>query len=143
MKLCLRNTEHGLLPLYDSDLHEKKKLKLGEDYECEIHKARNIQFHKKFFALIKCVWLNLPEHLDEMYPHPEVLRKALTIEAGFYNVYYLLDGTEIREAQSIAFDNMDQSQFEEVYNKVMDIILKKILTCNTASEINPEILSFL
>jgi hypothetical protein len=143
MKIAVRNTLEGLIPIYPSDLTEKQRLKLGEDYECEIHKARNIHFHKKFFALVKCAWLNLPEHLDERFPHPEVLRKVLQIEAGFYNVYYLLDGTEIREAQSIAFDKMDQAQFEEVYNKVLDIILQKVLIGTTASEINPEILSFL
>jgi hypothetical protein len=143
MKIAVRNTSEGLIPLYDSDLTKKQRLRIGQDYECEIHKVRNIFFHKKFFALIKTTWLNLPEHLDEIFPHPEVLRKALQIEAGFYNVYYLLDGTEIKEAQSIAFDKMDQAQFEEVYNKVLDIILQKILIGTTANEINPEILSFL
>lgn len=143
MKLCLRNTLNGLIPIYESDLHEKQKLKIGKDYVCEIHKARNLLFHKKFFGLIKCTWLNLPEHFDSIFPHPEVLRKVLLIEAGFYNICYLLDGTEIKEAQSIAFDSMDQAQFEEVYNKVLDVILQKILVGTTANEINPEILSFL
>lgn len=143
MKLYARNTELGLIPLYDSDLHEKKRLKINEDYEIEIKKARNIDFHKLYFALIKCVWLNLPERYDELYPHPENLRKAVQIEAGFTEIYYLLDGTQIIEAKSIAFDKMDELEFREVYNRVLDVILKKILPHNKVEEINSEILNFL
>ena len=30
MKLLLQNTSHGLIPLYDADYEEKKRLKIGE-----------------------------------------------------------------------------------------------------------------
>jgi hypothetical protein len=143
MKLYLRNTETGLIPLYDSDLYERKKLKIGEDYEVEIHKARNIQFHKKYFALIKCAWLNLPEQYDELYPHPDNFRKAVQIMAGFYDTYYLLDGTQIIDTKSIAFDSMDEIEFKEVYSKVLDVIIKNILPLNTEQEIEQEIFNFL
>jgi hypothetical protein len=142
MKLYCRNTLDGLKPLYDADLHEKKKLKLGEDYEVEIKKARNIKFHKLYFALIKLAWLNLPEKYDELYPTPENLRKSLQIMAGFTNIYYLLDGTQIIESQSISFENMDDIEFKEVYNKVLDVILKHIILVSE-DQINEEILNFL
>lgn len=143
MKLYCRNTEAGLIPLYDSDQFEKSKLKLGEDYQIEIHKARNIQFHKKYFALIKCAWLNLPEQYDALYPHPENLRKAVQRMAGFKEEIYFPDGRIEDESISIAFDKMDELEFREVYNKVLDVILKFFLTGNTNEEINNEILNFL
>jgi hypothetical protein len=143
MKLYMRNTEKGLIPLYDSDLHEKKKLKLNEYYEVEIKKARNIEFHKKYFALIKLAWLNLPEQYDELYPHLDNFRKAVQIMAGFYDTYYLLDGTQIIDSKSIAFDSMDELEFKEVYNRVLDVIIKNILPLNTEQEIEQEIFNFL
>lgn len=143
MKLYCRNTETGLIPLYDSDQFEKSKLKLGEDYQIEIRKARNIQFHKKYFALIKCAWLNLPEQYDTLYPHPENLRKAVQRMAGFKEEIYFPDGRIEDESVSIAFDKMDELEFREVYNKVLDVILKFFLTGNTNEEINNEILNFL
>jgi hypothetical protein len=143
MKLCLRNTETGLIPLYDSDLYERKKLKIGEDYEVEIKISRNYLFLKKYFALIKLAWLNLPEQYDELYPHPDNFRKAVQIMAGFYDTYYLLDGTQIIDSKSIAFDSMDELEFKEVYNKVLDVIIKNILPLNTEQEIEQEIFNFL
>jgi hypothetical protein len=143
MKLYARNTEIGLIPLYDSDSFEKGKLKLNEDYEIEIKKARNILFHKKYFALIKLVWLNLPESFDKLYPHPDNFRKAVQIMAGFSNTFYLLDGTQIIESKSIAFENMDELEFWELYNKVLDVIIKYILPLTTKEEIEQEIFNFL
>lgn len=143
MKICLQNTTSGLIPLYDSDLFEKKKLKIGQIYEVEIKKARNVQFHKKFFALIKLAWLNMPEKYDGIYPHPENLRKAFLIEAGYFETYYLIDGTQIMEAKSIAFDNMDELEFREVYDRVLGLILKHILPYNTNEEVEQELINFL
>jgi hypothetical protein len=34
MKILLNNTLHGLIPVYDKDFDEKKKLKIGSIYEC-------------------------------------------------------------------------------------------------------------
>ena len=41
MKILLHNTDRGLVPVYGSDFDEKKKLKIGEDYEAEIRQPRN------------------------------------------------------------------------------------------------------
>src|SRR5512147_754375 len=143
MIMYVQNTEAGLLPLYDSDDFEKRKLKIGTDYKVEIKKARNYQFHKKYFALIKLAWLTMPEKFDSQYPHPENLRKALQIEAGYFETSYTLDGTQLIESKSIAFDELDEYGFQELYNKVLDVILKWILPNNTSEEIERELINFL
>lgn len=143
MIMYVRNTESGLLPLYDSDDFEKKKLKIGTDYKVEIKKARNYQLLKKYFALIKLAWLNMPEQYDRQYPHPENLRKALQVEAGYYETSYTLDGTQLIESKSIAFDELDEFGFHEIYNKVLDVVLKWILPNNTSEEIERELINFL
>ena len=53
MELYLRNTSSGLVPLYDEDYDKKKKLIIGKDYKAKITLARNLKFHRKFFALVK------------------------------------------------------------------------------------------
>ena len=47
MKIFCQNTKSGLQPLYEDDYDEKKKLKIGEIYFCEIKRPRNIKFHRK------------------------------------------------------------------------------------------------
>lgn len=46
------------MPLYPADYEEKKKLKLGVEYEVEVRIPRNIGFHRKFFALLNVGWAN-------------------------------------------------------------------------------------
>lgn len=54
MKLLLLNTAQGLKPCYDEDFEERKKLKIGQEYMADVKVPRNLEFHKKYFALIKC-----------------------------------------------------------------------------------------
>lgn len=52
MRLLVVNTPRGLVPCGDDDYDEKKKLRLGETYSVEVRVARNVDFHRKYFALI-------------------------------------------------------------------------------------------
>ena len=69
MELYLLNTTSGLKPCYDEDYEEKKKLKIGETYKAKITLARNLKFHKKFFALINCAWEYQNEKVVEFFHH--------------------------------------------------------------------------
>lgn len=120
MKLFCKNTLSGLQPLYPSDVDEKKKLKLGEMYEVEIKHPRNIGLHKKFFALINIGWEN--SDLDMPF---ETYRKYITMKAGYFKTYTTDKGT-FYDAESISFSSMDQIQFEEVYDRVLNVIIKDI-----------------
>ena len=118
MVITVRNTINGLVPLYSSDLEEKRKLKIGETYQVEVKRPRNYQFHKKFFALLNIGW----ENTDVEMPF-DTYRRWVTMRAGFYKVYHTPKG-ELYEPESIAFSNMDDDTFSEVYERVLSIILK-------------------
>ena len=118
MVITVRNTINGLVPLYSSDLDEKRKLKIGETYQVEVKRPRNYQFHKKFFALLNIGW----ENTDVEMPF-DTYRRWVTMRAGFYKVYHTPKG-ELYEPESIAFSNMDEDTFSEVYERVLSIILK-------------------
>lgn len=57
----------------------------------------------------------------------EAFRKWATIEAGFYDEYILPDNTRRREARSISFANMDETEFREVYKAVFGVLWNHIL----------------
>ena len=95
MKIKLLNTVQGLKPLYDEDFDEKKKLKIGGIYEADVKKARNLQFHKKFFALINCAWEYQNEKVVEFFHHSkDAFRKTVVIAAGWYEPVYSIDKKE-------------------------------------------------
>lgn len=136
MKILCENTKRGLVPKYDSDLDEKKKLTEGWTYWCEIKKARNYQFHKKFFALCKIGCEN-SQNVDMPL---DAYRKYATIKAGYFKTYVTPKGNFI-EADSIAFENMSQEDFEQVYSAVLGFIIND--TGATKEVIEHELISFL
>lgn len=118
-KIALIRTLSGFKPAYDSDFELSKKIKLNEVYVYDFKKPRNYEFHKKFFALVNMVFQN-----QEQYTNAEHLRKDLIIESGNYDLRYDLHGVEIKEAKSISFSSMDEIVFSELYNSVIDVIIK-------------------
>ena len=135
MKIWLRNTLHGLIPLYPSDYEEKRKLKIGQDYECEIRLPRNYQYHKKVFALFNLAYQNY--NLEMPF---DSFRKWLTIKAGYFTIYETPNG-RYYEADSLSFRNKNQAQIEEVYSRILDIIIKDI-GCNS-EEIEKQLIDFM
>jgi len=135
MKLLCRNTLTGLQPLYPHDYDEKRKLKLGQDYEVEVKNPRNIGFHRKFFALINLGFENTKLNMPF-----ETYRKYLTMKAGFFETYQTPKGT-FYDAKSLSFGSMPQDQFEDVYSRIMDLIIEDI-GC-TSQEIEAQLIGFM
>lgn len=135
MKLLLRNTIHGLIPIYPSDTDEKKKLKLGQDYEADIKTPRNYQFHKKLFALF-----NLGCQNSKMDLPFDVYRKIMTVRAGFFTAYSTDKGVYY-EPDSLSFTAKDDTQIAEVYSRVMDAIIKDI--GGTSEDIEKALIEFM
>jgi hypothetical protein len=138
MKIYLKNTLSGLIPLYDSDHEEKKKLKLNEVYRADIVRPRNINFHKKYFALLNMTFQN-----QELFDCPENMRKEIIKYAGYYKEYITLKGEKEYRSKSISFAKMSQDEFEELYKSSMTVILKYILNESTKEELESEIINFM
>jgi hypothetical protein len=135
MKLLLRNTISGLIPLYPSDYDEKRKLKLGQDYEADIKNPRNIGFHRKFFAMV-----NIGHENTSLEMPFETYRKYIIMKAGYFKAYQTPKGNYY-EADSISFGNMTQDEFEEVYSRVLDKIIADI--GSTKEEVEKQLIEFM
>lgn len=119
MEIWVKNTFRGLVPMYDTDLDNKKKLKIDQEYLVKVSMPRNIKFHRKMFALYNLVFQN-----QEQYRVLDDLRRDITIEAGFYRERTNINGEVIKEAESISFANMEDDVFSELYNRSLDVIVK-------------------
>ena len=127
MKLLVINTPRGLVPLDDDDFEEKKKLKLGQTYSVEVKVARNVDFHRKYFALIAYAWEFLNEQETSTFKSKDNFRKYLEISAGHCDVIFhprLQEFVEI--PKSISFGKMDNTAFSELYERVKDVIFSII-----------------
>ena len=127
MRLLVVNTPRGLVPFGDDDYEEKKKLKVGQTYSMEVKVVRNVDFHRKYFAMISYAWEYLNEVEVERFKTKDNFRKYLEITAGHCDVIFhprLQEFVEI--PKSISFSSMDNSSFSDLYDRVKDVIFSII-----------------
>lgn len=143
MKLLVVNTPRGLVPLGDDDYEEKKKLKLGQTYSVEVKVVRNVDFHRKYFALIAYAWEFLDEQETKRFKDKENFRKYIEIAAGHCDVIFhprLQEFVEI--PKSIAFAKMDNTAFSDLYGRVKDVIFSIIGNRVTQEEFERLLIDF-
>lgn len=133
-------TDGGLIPMYDSDLEERKKLKRGDRVLCRITKPRNYEFHKKFFALVRLTYENLPEHLHSMLRirSEEDMLTSIKLELGYADRLWY-SGKQIAVPKSISFAAMDQAEFERFFARAVDLVLTLYLRGTDRKELLDEV----
>lgn len=127
MRLLVINTPRGLVPCGDDDYDEKKKLKIGQAYSVEVRVARNVDFHRKYFALIAYAWEFLNEQELATFKTKDNFRKYVEVAAGHCDVIFhprLQEFVEI--PKSISFGSMDNAEFSDLYQRVKDVIFSII-----------------
>ena len=116
------------------------KLKLGQVVRGDFKKVRNYAFHRKFFALLNLAYEYWePGEIDTKWGKPqkhfETFRKNVIVLAGFGEPVFNIDGTFRVQAKSISFSSMDEHEFQQVYNAVLDVLMKRILTGMNRDEV--------
>lgn len=141
MKINCLCTAHGLVPLYDDDYDEKKRLKIGETYECDVKVFRNVKFLRKAFALLNAAWSLLDERQQAVWRSKQGFRDYLTVAAGFYDTYYNVRlQSFVEQPKSWAFDSMEESEFSDLYERMKDVIFA-VLGDKITEEVFEQVLS--
>ena len=108
----------------------------------------------------------MPESWESKFPSLDSFRKALMVEIGEYDVIYNFSGEALKTAKSISFSNsvpsifsndmllalktaksisfekMDGTEFENVYNRTFDAILKYLFPDITPEDFSKELMNF-
>lgn len=125
MDIYCRVTDIGLIPMYDSDLDEKHRLRIGDNVLCTIKRPRNYEFHKKYFALLRLTVANLPHLIQQQMQifTEEDLLDCLKIDLGLFTTRWH-GGRQIVKTGSISFAKMDNTEFEKFFSRSVDAILR-------------------
>lgn len=125
MDIYCRVTDIGLIPMYDSDLDEKHRLRIGDNVLCTIKRPRNYEFHKKYFALLRLTIANLPHLIQQQMQifTEEDLLDCLKIDLGLFTTRWH-GGRQIVKTGSISFAKMDNTEFEKFFSRSVDAILR-------------------
>ena len=126
MKIFFMKKEERFSPLYNSDSEAYFKLKNNVQYMAEIKQPRNLEHHKKCFALAKCVIANLPESSVWQGKEPYALIKAIELQTGYVETMVKLSGEVLLMPESISFESWGQDKFAAFYNKAVPIMANMI-----------------
>lgn len=127
------------------------KAKNGETHEFKASKPRNVQFHRKYFALLNFAFDHwTPGELtgkrrENITPEKSFdrFRADMTILAGYYKQVIRTDNSLLIEPKSISFASMKEEQFEELYSNTINVILKRILTNYNKEQLDKVIMELL
>jgi len=121
--LCIKYLG-SLRPADEAATQYFQKIKDREIVAVKVSRPRNLQFHKKYWALISLVWNNLDQ---ERYPSTDDLHGAIKIAVGLRTRIELPNGVVGFIPGSIAFHKMDEFTFGEFYDKVADLVAQHFI----------------
>ena len=127
--IFIKTTARTLMPATDNDAELLGHIKIGQPTRLTFKRVRNYEFLKKYFALLNFAY-------DHWEPDEENLigeknfdqfREDIIILSGFYTRCIRLDGSTRVVAKSIAFGSMSEEEFEQLYGKTIDVLVKHVL----------------
>ena len=107
-------------------------------YRAQLTKPRNLAFLRKFFALIRVGFESWEQHQDER-ASMDRFRKDLLVLAGYYDTRIAIDGSIHLEPKSISFAAMDETEFEQVYNDCVNVLLERVMILHSRKDIDRQV----
>ena len=121
-ELAMKRVTAGLVPVDAWGEETLAQIPLGRIVTVQARQSRNLDHHRKFFALLHIVQSN-----SEQYDTIERLLVMLKIAMGHVETIITRKGETVYVPKSINFASMDQAEFERFYDKAVEIILTHIM----------------
>lgn len=126
--LYMTRTVTGLKAADQKAQNVLRKIPVGEMVQCKITNPRNLAHHKKFMKLIDIFWEAAGD-----WSSPYAVLVELKCRLGHIQKLTIRETGEIMTVpRSISFASMDQTQFEEFYEKALNEL------CIMAGGIEPD-----
>jgi hypothetical protein len=138
VKILARKQFGTLRPVDEAGEDALRAIANGSLIQIEIKRPRNVQHHRKYWALVSIVAQN-----TERYPDAETVHEAIKIAVGLRTQIQLPDGTVGYIPGSIAFHKMDQDAFSIFYDRVCDAVAKYFLPGVNSEDLKREVESMI
>lgn len=132
MKIVCRKQAGKLVPVDDEGIEALAKVKDGRDVTVEFKTPRNPRHHRLFFALIQFVRM----HSERMSSATtDQIKTALKIATGLVDTFVdCQTGKSVMVPRSIAFDSMDQTEFNKFFDDAASVIATRWMPSGTTPE---------
>lgn len=108
------------------------KIGVGERVLVKLHRSRNAQHHRMFWAVLSHV--AQATHFET----PERLLAALKLALGRYDLMTMPNGKVVPVLHSISFADMDQTEFARFYSDALNIICRDVLPGTSVEDLLEE-----
>ena len=127
--IFIKTTARTLVPATDHDAELLSHIKIGQPTKLTFTRVRNYVFHQKYFVLLNLAFDYWEPDEDQVgEKNFDQFRSDVIILAGFYEQWIRLDGSIRVVAKSISFASMSEDDFDKLYSKTIDVIIKYVLT---------------
>tara|TARA_R110000772_G_scaffold15095_4_gene43999 strand:- start:315 stop:752 length:438 start_codon:yes stop_codon:yes gene_type:complete len=99
---------------------------------------RNLVLLNKFWALMDMVVQNT----DDIFANKDHARDAISVMAGQVDVFYNSEGEAVCTPKRINFSDMEEDEFEEYYNSMVQAIITHVLVGMDKEDLEREIAQF-
>jgi len=122
-KLFVTKKQGRLVPHSDSDIAEMSLLKENKVYSCKIEETRDPAHHNLVMAKARCVVEN---DRTGVFKSVDDVIDYVKIKGRFIKSYFEVDGVMHVRLKSIAFDRMDEIEFQK-FDDLMNEVCAPIL----------------
>lgn len=115
----VKSLDGSVRPLHEEDAEFLKVFKPGDPFKVKTGKARNPQHHRLGMGMLRFVFNN-----QERYDTFEDFLVEIKLRTGHYREHITCRGFVTYVPKSVAFENMDESEFKIWRQKTIDVVLK-------------------
>lgn len=134
-KLLLKRTLNGWAEADDDSKTLARKYVVGQTYRATIVKPRELVALRRYWGLVTLILDN-----SEQFTSKDQIHSYLKLRAGHCTtIVSKTTGEVFLVPNSIDFDSLDELQFQEVWSKVVDVVVQEILPGVTKADLNYEI----
>lgn len=128
MRIHLVRSPFGLTAATDDDRELIKSLDPNNVYYVEVKQSRNYHFLCKYMKLFRIAWEYQNEDTQSHFGSMDEWRKTVEVMAGNIEFEYSIEYNDwIPRSKSIAFDKMEEKEFQDLYERVKYILFTKWL----------------
>lgn len=122
-----------LQPIDEAGEAVLKKLGQGEIVSVELIRPRNVQHHRKFFALLQIILEN-----QDFYKSIDDLLDVCKLRIGHVRTVQTKDGT-VSIPESISFAAMDQDAFNAFYDRACNWVITEVIPGLAKKDLDAEV----
>lgn len=121
------NVGGGLMPANENASELLDTLSKGEIVPMKEITARDIKFHRCYFALLKFIHGYMPSAFIKKIPEGKFYYFLKHLKGEYEVIFTFQDGTQMVEYESISFGRMSQKSFEEYIKLQLPWIYENVI----------------